>query len=424
MRRAVLTALLAYLLVVLGLATLHADILVLALPFLLYLLAGAWKTPERIQIQAEHTLSSSRALIGEIVQVSLAVTNLGSSLEEVLLEDLIPEGLEVVEGSTRRVVSLPRGGTLTWAYKLRGRRGSYSLNQLKVTARDILGLMDVRETISTNGHLFVVPPVLRLRRVAIQPRRTRVYSGSIPARQGGPGIEFFDVREYQAGDPPHWINWKQSARHPETVFSNQFEQERVADVGIILDGRRRVNEFGERSIFEHSVLAAASLSDALLNAGNRVGLVSYGRHIVWTYPGYGKLQGERILHDLSRLEPGETQVFSELYVPRRLFPAHSQLILISPLTSADFPDLVNLRVRGYHLLVVSPDPISFELSGLAQNPEDLLSARILRMQRSLLFERLVHAGIQIVDWDVRRPFEQVARQHLERRLVVAREGPV
>jgi uncharacterized repeat protein (TIGR01451 family) len=419
--RAFFTALLAVLLVIAGLVTLHGLLLVLAIPGGVYLLAGVLFNPGTLQLEAERTLSTSRAQIGEQVRVNLKVTNRGNRrLQEVLLEDLLPTGLECVEGPCRRLVRLPAGGSLTWSYTLRGQRGSYALNRIRATACDPGGLVAVRQIIPTRGQLLIVPPVLRLRRVAIQPRRTRVYSGSIPARQGGPGVEFFDVREYQSGDPPRWINWHLTARHPTTIYANQFEQERVADVGLILDGRRIANEFGERTIFEHSVLAAASLADAFLNAGNRVGMFFYGKQIVWTLPGYGKLQEERILHDLSRLEPGDSQVFSDLYVPRSLFPAHSQLVLISPLASQDDGALIALRSRGYHLLIISPDPVAFELAKLPPSTETELAARIVRLQRNLLLRRLRATGIQVVEWNVTRPFEEIARQSLERRLVLGR----
>lgn len=421
MNRALYTALLACLLVLVALATLHAPLLVLAVPVGLYLLLGILFSPGGIHIEADRKLSAERVLVGEKVLVTLTVTNRGSrSLEEVLLEDLVPSGLERVEGSCRRLVRLPPGGSVTWTYALRGRRGSYSLGRLRATAREQLGLVIVQQTVHTTGQLLIVPPVLRLRRVAIQPRRTRVYSGTIPARQGGPGVEFFDVREYQTGDPPRWINWHLTARHPSTVYANQFEQERVADVGLILDGRRIANEFGQRSIFEHSVLATASLADAFLIAGNRVGMFFYGKQIVWTLPGYGKIQVERILHDLSRLEPGDSQVFSDLYVPRTLFPTHSQLVLVSPLAAEDDGALIALRSRGYHLLVISPDPVSFELGGLPRSATTALAARIVRLQRNLLLRRLRATGIEVVEWDVSQPFEQVAKQFLERRPVLIR----
>jgi len=415
------SALLTVLLVLAGLMTLHGLLLVLAIPVGLYLLEGILFSPGKLQLEAERTLSSSRTLIGQEVRITLKVTNRGGrAVEEVLLEDLLPAGLEVLEGSGRRLVRLPAGGSLSWTYTVRGRRGSYALSRIRARAQDPLGLVAASQLIRTGGQLLIVPPVLRLRRVAIQPRRTRVYSGSIPARQGGPGVEFFDVREYQNGDPPRWINWHLTARHPSAVYANQFEQERVADVGLILDGRRIVNEFGERTIFEHSILAAASLADAFLNAGNRVGLFFYGRQIVWTLPGYGKIQGERILHDLSRLEPGDSQVFSDLYVPRSLFPSHSQLVLISPLAPQDDGALIALRARGYPLLVISPDPVGFEVAGLPRSTTTDLAARIVGMQRLLLLRRLRATGIQVVEWDVTRPFEEVARQSLERRMLQSR----
>jgi uncharacterized protein (DUF58 family) len=420
MSRTFITAFLTYLLILAGLAVLSAPLLALAFPLFLYLLVSLWRVPGETHLQVERRLSAQRILIDDVVKVTLEVTNLGAGLEELLLEDLLPPGLEIVAGSARRLVRLPSSRSVTWTYSLRGKRGSYALNRLRVTARETLGLVAVRQLIDTGSQLFVVPPVLRLRRVAIQPRRTRVYSGSIPARQGGPGVEFFDVREYQTGDSPRWINWHVTARHPLGLYSNQFEQERVADVGLILDGRRRSNEFGRSSIFEHSVLATAALSDALLNAGNRVGLLFYGRHIVWTYPGYGKLQGERILHDLSRLEPGDSEVFSELYVPRNLFPARSQLVLVSPLISEDYEALVALRTQGYHLLVVSPNPVSFELATMDRTEAMLLAARIARLKRIVLFRRLLGVGIQAVDWDTSQPFEKVAKQYLERRPILPR----
>jgi uncharacterized protein (DUF58 family) len=279
----------------------------------------------------------------------------------------------------------------------------------------------IRQSIlPTDGQLFILPPTLRLRRVSIQPRRTRVYSGTIPARQGGTGVEFFDIRDYLPGDSPRWINWRAAARHPEGLYSNEFEQERVVDVGIILDGRRASNEFGRRSIFEHSVLAAAALSDALISTGNRVGMLFYGKQVVWTLPGYGKLQSERILHDLSRLETGESMAFTNIYVPHHLFPAHSQLVIISPLVTDDFHMLAELRLRGFHMLVISPNPVSFEAATLPPTEAVQLAQQIVQMQRLVLLRRLRNMGIQVMDWDITVPFETAAKRDLERRPIMTR----
>jgi uncharacterized protein (DUF58 family) len=139
-------------------------------------------------------------------------------------------------------------------------------------------------------------------------------------------------------------------------------------------------------------------------------------------PGYGKVQGEKILHDLSRLEPGDSQVFSQLYIPRHLFPARSQLVLVSPLVPDDFAALLNLRSKGYALLVISPNPVAFEADGLPQTEDVRLARRMLSLKRRIFLRRLRGVGIQVVNWDVSQPFEQVARRELERRPLVPRGG--
>ncbi len=420
MTRTFILSVMIFLLLFVGWGSLRPSIVALALPLLLYLLVGLWHIPDKVDLKAERTLSAERVKTGDEVTISLKVTNFGSSIENLFLEDQVPPGLDLVAGSTSRLLSLPTGGSVAWAYTVHGRRGYYSLKMVRATVSETLALVASSYDLATDGQLFIQPPVLRLRRVAIQPRRTRIFSGTIPARQGGSGVEFFDVRHYQAGDSPRWINWRATARHQQEVFSNQFEQERAADVGLILDGRRRTNVFDDRSIFEHSVLAVAALADTFLNAGNRVGLLFYGHQVTWTMPAYGKIQAERILHDLSLLEPGDSQAFSGLYIPRHLFPSRSQLVLVSPLISEDYDTLAALRMRGYHLLVVSPDPVSFEAAGIADTSTNILAARVVRLQRLVMLRRLRGAGIHVVDWDVSQPFEKIAKQELEQRLVLHR----
>jgi uncharacterized protein (DUF58 family) len=255
-----------------------------------------------------------------------------------------------------------------------------------------------------------------LRRVEIRPKQTRVYSGPIPTRQGGSGVEFFGVREYQPGDPLRWVNSRASARHTESLFINEFQQERVADVGLILDAREQSDVLaGEDSLFEYSIRATASLADVFLNVGNRVGLFIYGRALDWTFPGYGKVQRERILRALAAAKLGGGQVFEKLdYLPTRLFPARSQIVFISPLLSQDTGELIKLCAHGYRLLVVSPDPISFERKTLSQTEDIELGTRIARLEREVQLNQLRHAGIQVMDWPVHTPFQQAAHVVLSR----------
>jgi uncharacterized protein (DUF58 family) len=231
-------------------------------------------------------------------------------------------------------------------------------------------------------------------------------------------VNFFGVREYQLGDPLRWINWRVTARHAESLFTNEFEQERIADVGLILDARQQSDVLSpDGALFEHAVRATASLADVFLNAGNRVGLLIYGSGMERAFPGYGKVQRDRILRALARSKTGFNYALESLeYLPTRFFPARSQLVVISSLDPDDLPVLVRLRAHGYQVMVISPDPIDFEAKSadLGRRGTFELATRIARAERRLLLRELQRVGIQIVDWQVTQPLDQVIRVSLGR----------
>jgi uncharacterized protein (DUF58 family) len=416
MNRSLLLSILTYALLLAGIAAVQGAFLALALPLVTYLLVGYLQAPETIKLEATRHLSAERVTPNSDVDVTLTVINRGSRLEEVLIEDVLPAGLTVRSGFSRHLLKLAKGESYTFAYTVSGPRGGYVFETLAVRVSDHLAAGPSNIRVEAKGRLFVLPPVTRIRQVAIRPRRTRVYAGTIPARAGGTGTEFFGVREYQPGDPPSAINWRASARYIDKLYANEFQQERVADVAIVLDGRLRTNEFARgHSLFEHSVQAAASLADALLNQGNRVGLLLYASYLSWTFPGYGKLQRERILHALANAKTGESQVFSDLeHIPARLFPAESQIVLVSPLSEDDFAPLIQLRAQGYEVMVVSPNPVEFELSYLPSNETIQLAGRVIHMERALLLQKMGRAGIHVLDWDVTEPFDLFVKRRMSR----------
>jgi uncharacterized repeat protein (TIGR01451 family) len=415
MSRSLFLSLLTYGLLLAGIITRQGELIALALPLVSYLLSGYLQAPEKIRLDATRQLSSERVAPNQGVEVTVTVTNQGPDLEEVLLEDVVPPGLVVLLKPSRHLVRLASGDVFTFAYTISGPRGGYVFHGVDAQVSGPLAIKRERVRVEAKGRLFVLPPVTHLRNIVIRPRRTRVYAGTIPARAGGPGTEFFGVRGYQPGDPPHSINWRASARSVEALYSNEYQQERVADVGIVLDGRLKTNDFaGGHSLFDHSVQAAASLADALLNQGNRVGLLLYASYLGWTLPGYGRIQRERILQALANARTGDSQVFSDLeHIPTRLFPPESQIIFVSPLIEDDLKPLIQLRAQGYDVLIVSPNPVKFELSYLGKaNPNVELAGRVLHMERVLLLQRLQRANIQALDWDIKEPFDLLVKRKL------------
>lgn len=423
---------LIYALIILGLITRSSELIILALPFILYLGLGFAYKPQDIQLQIKRHISDRRVSPHQPVSVTLTIRNLGHTLEQVTLTDTLPQGLMVAEGHVSARAILPPEQEVALSYTVTGPRGHYRFNRVDVEVSDHLNLFHRQATFQIGGQLFILPEVLRLRRADIRPRRTRIYAGQIPARQGGPGVEFFDLREYQQGDPLRWVNPRASARHPQQrIFVNQFEQERAADIGLILDVRQQSNiSIGEETLFEYGVSATAALADILLTQGNRVGLLLYGDVLDWTYPGYGKVQRERILQALSKAQPSDRLIFEDLKrIPARLFPVRSQIILISPLTPDDQEAIIQLRARDYPLTLISPDPIAFELNFLRADPQretknhqarDLtdqsldLAERLARLERGGMLRGLRRSGVRVIEWQVETPFQQIARAALER----------
>ncbi len=416
MRRLLLVSILLYTLVFMGLANREGRLLALALPLAVYMGASLLYSPDRPQLRVTRSVSSESAALGRPVVVQLSVVNEGAPLEHLLIEEVVPSSVEVVAGESSVLTALPSGGTVELEYTVLGKRGSHEFESVRLTACDHLGLSRQQVTLPTPERLVIIPDILKLRHLAIRPLRTRAYAGPVPARQGGAGVSFFGVRAYEPGDPLRWINWRMSARHPSDYYVNEFEPERIVDVGLILDIRQRNDvQVRGKPLLEYGISATASLASAFLADGNRVGMLIYGRYLNWTFPGYGKIQRKRILEALTRVKPGDSLVFDQLdLLPTQYFPAKSQIVLVSPLSPDDTSMLIRLRAQGYQVLVISPDPVSFEARALGDRPDVALAARIARLERTLQLRYLRRAGVQVVDWRVDQPFDQVIHAALAR----------
>lgn len=419
MQRSFILSSFIFIFVIGGLILINGTLLALTIPLMLYLGFGLIYGPERVNLNLRHTVAHERVVLGTRIPVKLTVTNEGETIEELQLFDYIPPGLRVVEGDISLIGLFEKGDSAELTFTVDGERGLYEFRNAEIWAADSMSLMRRHQYLRMKDgvSLSVIPPLQRITAPLIRPRSTRTFAGYIPAHKGGSGIDFFGVREYQQGDSMRHINWKANARRPGTFFTNEFELERVADVGIILDGRMRsLGRADDTTLFDAAVPATAAIAGAFLTAGNRVSLLIYGQFINWTVPGYGKVQRERILYALARARVGDSQVFNKLQnLPVRLFPPKSQIVMVSPLLPDDLTLLHAMRSYGYSVLVISPDPITHELTLLDTDDGAVaLGARLARVNRALLFRKLRQAGVRVVNWDVRQPLDKIIRTHLMR----------
>lgn len=411
--RAFLLATIIFGLLLLGLASLNGSVIALALPLLLYMAAAVFFRPSPPQLSAQRSLSTDKIFPGTSVIVSLVIRNEGRQLEEIHIEDNLPAGLELLEGNIDVYTSLDANEEALIQYTVRGNRGDYRFTGFRVTYREGFGLFESSAPVQAAHRLVVRPKPTRLKPIRIRPPQTRGFAGPIPARQGGTGLDFFIVREYQTGDQQRRINWKVAARSSNELFTNVYEHERVADVGIILDAREQsYGDMSEHPLFEKAVQATASIAEGYLNDGNRVGLLVYGGGIESAFPGIGKVQRQRILQVLARAHTGRNFALETLrYLPTRFFPPRSQVILISPLIFADVEILVTLRALGYAVLVISPNIIRFDAQDAERTDPALNAFRLAMAERALMLQKVRRAGVQVIDWDVNDPIEQISKRY-------------
>ncbi len=415
---------LIFALLIAGLATLNGGVIALAIPPALYLGLALLNRPGGFNARAVRTLSLAHVSPGQVVDVKLVVAVEGLQGGELAVQDRVPAGLEVVSGDASALVTLPAGAPVTLEYSVRGRRGEFGFGAVTLIAHDMTGVYERRATVSVPAGLLIRPNVRKLHPIALRPPRTHGFAGPIPARQSGSGVDFFGLRQYQSGDRLRWVNWRVSARHERSLFTNEYEQERIADVGLILDARAQndVRTPGD-SLYDRTTQAAASLADMLLDQGNRVGLLIYGRGREGVFPGYGSRQRECIYRALGRTATGHNYALESLMqLPVRFFPAGSQIIFIGPLTGADDSIvLTRMRANGYGVIALSPDPVDFELASLQADaapagvPDYRKAARrIAQVERQLAVAGLRRVGVQVVDWHVDCPLDQALHETLLR----------
>ncbi len=412
-KRSLLIGIVIYSLILAGLASLNAALLAAALPLVLYVGIVLVHQPRPLDLRITRDLDRQYVLPETPVTVTLTVENRGDHLDELVIRERVPSHLEV-DGDTSVIVQLAPGATCKLVYKINGPRSVYRFSGPSVVAHEHFGLFRRKQEYDITTRLSVLPRSPKLRSIAIRPLRTRGFAGPILARQGGSGTDFYGVRSYEPGDPLRWINWRISARHPRELYTNEYERERIADVGLILDARERTNIIaGSRSLFEHSVRATAGLAETFLADGNHVGLLIYGRGLERTFPGYGKLQRQSIFRALADARVGDSLVFDSLdYLPTRFFAAKSQIVLVSPLCEDDPAVLSRLRARGYQVLVISPDPIDFEEELVEAGPARDLAVRLARVERALWIRQLERVGIQVISWRIDQALDSTVRAGL------------
>jgi uncharacterized protein (DUF58 family) len=381
----------------------RAELAVLAAPFgLIVAVALAVARPPDVRVSLE--LDRDRVLEDDevILGVELYAREPASRLE-VLVE--IPSWLKLVDGRNPIAIRLEPEEERRLELRLRCTRwGGFTIRDVHLRARDAAGLTAWEQTVERRLALRVYPRPEALREL-IRPLETQVFAGNRVSRDKGEGLEFADLRPFVAGDRIRRINWRASARRDE-LWVNELYAERNADVIVFLDSFAEARQ-GRAGTLDQAIRAAASLTERYLALKDRVGLVNFGGVLNWLQPGTGQVQLYRIVEALLNTEVTLSYAWKEIDVlPRRTLPPKALILALTPLLDdRAVGALLDLRARGFDLVVVEVSPLPFAAAPPGESGE--LAFRLWRLRREARRLEYERAGAPVVEWSDGEPLTAV-----------------
>ncbi len=420
--------------------------------------------PASSAITLERFVSS--AVLGETTEVEIEVTQESNQILQVKIADALHPALASMP-LTGEVRAFPRDAVRLAMHCVPNMRGDFELGKVFLRYRGALKLAERWASADLGQEIRVYPPMerspedtqlylLRIRQIALQKRRLRLR---------GLGREFESLREYQPGDEVRNIAWPATARRGKLI-TREFTTERSQQVWIVLDaGRLSRTAFELRrglaaqgtarpatrafpphhaktthakdpgfgaglAVQAHAVRASAgsdedflltitqldqssgaavALAQAVMQAGDKAGLLVYGQKIqqqLLPASGTGHLRQFVDALSQARAEAGEANHLSAAARLKHLQRRRGLILWITELAdSARRPEVVDavldLARRHLVLLVVLGHP---ELDAMAtQQPDNVgqmfvaTAAMEILERRHALLARLRAQGVLVVE---------------------------
>ncbi|NQV39101.1 MAG: DUF58 domain-containing protein [Nitrosopumilus sp.] len=180
-------------------------------------------------------------------------------------------------------------------------------------------------------------------------------SGNYRSRFRGGGIEFFEVREYAAGDDARRIDWNVSARYND-LFVKEFVEEKELNVYVVID-LSASHDFGYlKSKKELGCEVAASLMFSALKNNDRVGMGLFTDSLEKFIPAKkGKKHMMEILQNLLDYSPKSTKtdIFRSLFQLQTNLKRRSMVYIVSDFISDSFVKPLKYLKSKHQIVLVN-----------------------------------------------------------------------
>ncbi len=242
---------------------------------------------------------------GQVVPVILEVNNSGRiPLVIVEAEDTPPKGIHAIT-DTRISLIAPPNGLVDNHYFLVARSGKRRFGQLQATIQDPLGLYSLTMIIEPKGEAYLqakpriekgeVREIAEQEMVALVRRLTR-----------GPGLEFYEVREYQEGDDPRLIDWKATARLGKLIVKEMRKESSSPVILILAPGPWGDEGPSYKTPFEKAARIAAGITDVLSAKNVNIGYIGLTMEPVLIPPGTGPRARLSVIFGIASTPPSSS----------------------------------------------------------------------------------------------------------------------
>lgn len=349
----------------------------------------SWHSPTALSVSSE---------------VNLTLANRWGKTIHATILDSVPQQLR----STPPEVEISAGAhsEASQSYSIRpAQRGEAKLGDAYLRYQGIMRIAECWAKVPLEQRVQVYPDLEEAKKHSIYLVRSRqIELEKRHARIRGIGREFESLREYREGDEYRDICWTAAARRGKLV-TRVYQVERSQTIWIVLDsGRLMRTRVGELSKLDYAVNAALSLAQVALYAGDRVGLMAYGRAVRHRVPAArGSAHLRQLMEQLANVRE-EASEADHLQTAGRLLTDQKRRSLVVWITdlaeTAMTPEVIEaasqMMPRHLVLFIVIGQPDLADLA--AQEPQDeelmfqVAAAQEMVHRRELLLARMRERG--------------------------------
>lgn len=210
-----------------------------------------------------------------------------------------------------------------------------------------------------NDSQTLTPEILdKLKRIQFRMRSlvSETFSGEYVSAFKGQGIEFEEVRPYQAGDEIRLIDWNVTARTGEP-FIKIYREERELTVYFVVDVSASMR-FGTTTQFKSEIAAeiTALLAYAALKNNDKIGLIIFSDHVEhYLPPKKDRAHIWRVIRDIlsHKSKAHRTDLALPLEFLDRVAKRKSVVFLVSDFFGEDYEKTLRRIARKHDVIALS-----------------------------------------------------------------------